>query len=145
MQNRRIEPADAANVAALCGELGYPATAADVAARLARLRSSADDAVFVADDDRVVVGWIHGTVRALLESDPYVEIGGLVVDQRRRRAGIGRLLMLEAERWAMTRGCTRVRLRSNITRTAAHAFYQRLGYRIAKTQYAFDKPLPRRS
>lgn len=70
-------------------------------------------------------------------------IGGLVVDRNHRRLGIGRALMERAEVWAAERGCSMVRLTSSATRTAAHQFYEGLGYTTIKTQYSFIKPLNR--
>jgi GNAT superfamily N-acetyltransferase len=136
---RPMQRQDIPAVAMLCGQLGYPTSEADVQKRYLRLASSADDAIVVAAIGASVVGWIHLHVWQGLESGPDVELGGLVVDERRRGEGIGRMLMMEAERWARERGCSRVRLRSNVTRTEAHAFYESVGYEIFKTQYAFQK------
>jgi GNAT superfamily N-acetyltransferase len=49
--------------------------------------------------------------------------------------------MNRAERWARSQGLKSVYLRSNVAREKAHSFYQRLGYRIIKTQHAFQKKL----
>lgn len=138
---RRMELQDIPAVTALCAQLGYPATEADVERRFRRVAALPEDALLVAVTGESVVGWIHLHVWHGVESGPDVELGGLVVDERHRGRGIGRLLMAEAERWGRERGCTRVRFRSNVIRTEAHAFYQRLGYRIGKTQYAFEKVL----
>lgn len=76
-----------------------------------------------------------------MESDPHAEIGGLVVDERHRDAGIGRLLLEQAEAWARAKGCGTIRLRSNIIRKEAHQFYLNVGYSNNKTQHAFAKTL----
>jgi len=88
-----------------------------------------------------VVGWAHVFVHALVESDTFAEVGGLVVDERERGQGIGKGLMSRVERLARARGARNVSLRSNIIRKDAHAFYEKLGYRIIKTQFAFRKTL----
>ena len=49
--------------------------------------------------------------------------------------------MQRAEDWAKERGCSIVRLSSTITRTAAHRFYETIGYTKIKTQHSFIKPL----
>jgi GNAT superfamily N-acetyltransferase len=49
--------------------------------------------------------------------------------------------MQQAERWARGTGCPSVTVRSNVLRTGAHAFYQRLGYRLVKKQKVFRKRL----
>jgi GNAT superfamily N-acetyltransferase len=63
-----------------------------------------------------------------VDAEAFVLIGGLVVDRNHRRLGIGRELMDRAEAWARERGCSMVRLTSSATRTAAHRFYEDLGY-----------------
>lgn len=54
----------------------------------------------------------------------------LVVAARRRRCGIGRLLMSEATAWARVRGAVEVVLTSWAGNREADAFYERLGYRV---------------
>ena len=49
----------------------------------------------------------------------------MVVDETVRGSGIGRCLMERAEEWTRERGYNTVQLRSNVTRAAAHAFYER--------------------
>ncbi len=88
-----------------------------------------------------VVGWAHVFVHALVESDTFAEVGGLVVDERERGQGIGKGLMSRVERLARARGARNVSLRSNVIRKDAHAFYEKLGYQIIKTQFAFRKTL----
>lgn len=140
----RIRPAnfdDADRVAALAAQLGYPSSLAQVATRLECLRRDDEHAVFVAERSALVVGWVHVFVKRLLESDPEAEIGGLVVDGNCRGAGAGKLLMERAEQWARARGLKSVYLRSNVIRKEAHAFYEKLRYRVVKTQTAFRKDL----
>ena len=120
-------------------QLGYEAAPDDIQLRLSRLLLHDDQQLFVAESGGAIVGWVHVIRAEYLEADPFVVIGGLVVDRECRRQGIGRRLMLEAEAWARTQRCTVVRLSSSVTRTAAHEFYERLGYTKIKTQYAFAK------
>jgi len=87
------------------------------------------------------VGWLHVFVCHLMESDPYAEIGGLVVDELCRGSGIGQRLLDQAEAWARTKACASIRLRSNIIRKEAHHFYLKRGYTVTKTQHAFAKTL----
>jgi len=132
---------DAAAVAALSGELGYPASARDVAERWDRLAGRAEHAVFVADEEGRVAGWAHVHDDWTLEAGHSAELMGLVVSEARRGAGVGRALVAEAERWARTRRCPRLRVRSNVIREDAHRFYDALGYRRVKKQLVFDKAL----
>ncbi len=141
MTIRRMTLDDAEAVADLCSQLGYPATGPQIAARLRRIEAAPDHALFVADDDGRVVGWVHVHVPRLLEEDPVAEVWGLVVDENERGRGIGRRLMAAVEQWATGGGYQAVRLRSNMLRHEAHHFYQRLGYRVTKRSYTFRKEL----
>jgi GNAT superfamily N-acetyltransferase len=78
-----------------------------------------------------------------VESARTAEVGGLVVEASRRDRGIGAALMDAAEAWARGRRLERVRVRSNVVRTAAHRFYVRQGYSVLKQQAVFSKHLAR--
>jgi GNAT superfamily N-acetyltransferase len=131
---------DAERVAELSGELGYPRRKEDVARRLRALARERDDVVWVAEDDSGrVVGFLHACARQNLIVEPSCEIAALVVDESRRGQGVGRALMAHAEAWARSRGLTIVMLRSRVERTQAHAFYERLGYELLKTQRCFRR------
>jgi GNAT superfamily N-acetyltransferase len=129
---RAATTSDCDAIAALAGQLGYPATPADVERRLAALPSG--DEVFVAESGGRVVGWIHCPLTRSLVIEPHVLIQGIVVDEAWRGHGIGRRLMAQAEAYARRQGVGFVRLRSGSQRQAAHAFYEALGYRRTKTQ-----------
>ena len=132
---------DAAAIAALSGQLGYPATTEQIAGRLEVVLTRQDMGTFVAAEDGVVVGWIHMFGCERIESDPSAEIGGLVVANGHRGAGLGSQLVAAGERWARSRGYAVVRVRSNVLRADAHRFYQREGYEPVKRQAVFLKTL----
>jgi GNAT superfamily N-acetyltransferase len=133
---------DAARIADLCGQLGYHATPGDVRRRLERILTHDNHIAYVAQPpDGRVVGWVHLYISDLIVDDLRVEIWGLVVDETLRGRGIGRRLMEKAETWARKQGCHAVCLRSNVVRSEAHTFYQRIGYRMVKTQHVFRKDI----
>jgi len=82
-------------------------------------------------------------VRQILVADRPAEIEGLVVEQRHRGFGIGSMLLAEAEKWARSKSCRIVTLRSNVVRKEARPFYEARGYKVVKTQRAFIKNLER--
>jgi GNAT superfamily N-acetyltransferase len=142
MKIRRAQRSDAARIAKLSRQLGYPATAAQIAQRLRGLRPAAQHAVFVADlPGRGVVGWVHVTVAHLVDSDTRAEINGLVVAEGQRSLGAGARLLEAAEEWSRKRGCRSMSVRSNVIRERAHKFYERQGYEHYKSQKAFRKSL----
>jgi GNAT superfamily N-acetyltransferase len=130
---------DCSRLAELCTQLGYPSSTEDLSRRLPGILASTDQAVFVAEVNGKVAGWVHVLESATLETDRMAEVGGLVVDESIRGQGVGKALMGQAETWARGRGCQQLRLRSNIRREAAHQFYKSLGYAILKTSYTFRK------
>lgn len=134
--------ADAAEIARLSAELGYPATLETMSARLQYLLASPRHAVLVGDGGSRLLGWIALEQRVLLEYDERVEIVGLVVDAGQRRGGIGKALVAAGEQWAATRGIAEVFVRSNVTRESSHPFYVGLGYTRSKTQHAYRRRLP---
>ena len=140
---RKARRSDAERIAQLSGELGYPATPAQITARLRQLTPASKHAVFIAESTGAarVVGWIHVSVSHLLESDLRAEVNGLVVAEGRRSAGAGAKLLEAAEAWARKHGCGGMNVRSNVIRERAHKFYERQGYEHYKTQKAFRKPL----
>ena len=139
MQLRPATISDAAAIASLAGELGYPCDADAMRARLGALLESQNDALIVAVSGVAVVGWAHvAAVRPVVE--PYAELRGLIVAQSLRSRGFGARLLEAAEEWARSRGFTRLRVRSNAVRERTHAFYLRHGYTVAKSQ-VFDKTL----
>lgn len=138
---RAARSEDAAALTPLTGQLGYPSTLAQVQERLNDLLGDPENAVFVAEAEGKIVGWIQVGKFITVETDASAEIRGLLVDEARRGSGVGRRLVDRAEQWAREHGLRMMSVRSNIIRDGAHAFYQRLGYKIVKTQHAFRKPL----
>ena len=135
---------DAPPLAALSTQLGYPASADEIAGRLARLLSRAEHLLRVAESPGgEVIGWIHAEERQILESPMWCEIMGLVVDAAHRDRGAGRALVEEVEAWARERGLRTVKVRSNVVREESHPFYLRLGYARSKTQHVYLKSVPR--
>jgi GNAT superfamily N-acetyltransferase len=132
---------DATEIARLADELGYPATAQDIAARLTVLLPQSHHHVVVAQSDDGLLGWIAVERRLTLESGERIEIVGLVVSTATRRSGIGQALVADAERWALALGFDSITVRSNVARAESHPFYERLGYLRRKTQHLYSKSL----
>lgn len=137
---REALPADAQRITALAGQLGYEVPLDHVERQLRRMND--ERTIFVAVVPRAgVVGWIGVALREAVTDSGRADIEGLVVEDEYRGNGIGRLLVDAAETWAHRRGCTSMRLVSNVVRERAHVFYKRLGYEVLKTQHALKKPL----
>ena len=138
---RHAQVEDATELARLCAQLGYPAEAAQVEARLERMLDLPTHAVFVLAGDEGLAGFVAIEHRLSLEAGERGELVALVVDAAARGQGCGRSLVSAAELWALRRGLPEVLVRSNVLRDAAHPFYERLGYARTKTQHAYARPL----
>jgi GNAT superfamily N-acetyltransferase len=134
---------DAPALAELAGQLGYPTLETEVRDRLAAILRGEDNAVFVAELRGKVVGWAHVARQMFLESRPFAELAGLIVDRDARRLGIGRGLVEACACWAQNEGFQQMRVRSNIVREDAHRFYAEVGFAQIKTQAVFAMTLPR--
>jgi GNAT superfamily N-acetyltransferase len=132
-------PTDGEAIANLLGQLGYPAEAGAIGARLDLLRI-VGDRVVVAEADGSVVGLAQLHVSPSLEYDrPAAKLAALVVDESHRGEGIGRALVEAMEAEARTRGCVLLFLTTAARRKDAHVFYERVG--LQETGKRFAKEL----
>jgi GNAT superfamily N-acetyltransferase len=138
---RPVRPEDDASVSELVTQLGYQRTPEQVAAWVRELDSRPTQACFVAELNGEVVAWIDVSLEHHLQSEVFGLIGGLVVKDGVRGAGIGKRLCERAEEWTRQQGANRIRVTSRSTREAAHRFYLRDGYRHTKISMVFEKPL----
>ncbi|MGH7532917.1 MAG: GNAT family N-acetyltransferase [Gemmatimonadales bacterium] len=134
-------PADSPAIAVLLAQLGYPAATSEIATRLARMTQlGPPDRVMVAVVEERVVGvmTLHLTPE-LHRAKPIGRVTALVVDEQARGSGVGAEMMTEAERILQGDGAGLLEVTSNMRRTDAHRFYERLGY--LKTSFRFAKEL----
>jgi GNAT superfamily N-acetyltransferase len=134
---RRAKDGDAARLAVLSGELGYPATTAEIKIRLRRILPRKEDLVLVAERNGEVIGWMHMSVCDFVEMPIFAEINGLIVAEGQRSGGAGAKLLEAGEVWARKKKCVMMHLRSNVVRERAHAFYLRQRFEHFKTSKVF--------
>lgn len=132
---------DAPAVAALAGQLGYPADSDVVASRMDEIVGRPDTAALVAERDGRVVGWAHVQEKRTIVEVHSAQLMALVVDEECRGEGIGAALVAAAESWAAVRGIGRMLVATRVTRERAHRFYVREDYVVAKTSHIFEKRL----
>lgn len=138
---RKAVITDNQGIAKTIAVMGYDADAVDVRRRLEKITAKDDHLLLVAVEGDEVIGFCHAYLRILVEVDDAVEIGGLAVLQEWQGKGVARQLIEGIEAWALSLGQKRIVLSSNITREQAHGFYEHLGYKKTKQQFAFDKNL----
>jgi len=136
---RAVKPEDAASLAELLQELGFPTAVDAVAQRLSALADSGEK-VFVGTRGMEVLGFVTLHVIPVLHREtPVGRMTALVVASRARRLGLGRALVAAAEQHLAGAGCGLIEVTSNQRLVEAHTFYQQLGY--AMTSYRFGKAL----
>jgi predicted N-acetyltransferase YhbS len=140
---RPIESRDAAEVCVLVQQLGYERAQDQISTWIESLPSRAEQqTAFVACVAGKVVGWIEISIEQRLQSSPCTLIGGLVVKEGFRGQQIGLRLCERSEAWSWEHGISTVRVTSRSTRTGAHRFYLRNGYRPTKVSQVFEKSRP---
>jgi GNAT superfamily N-acetyltransferase len=134
---RNATPADAAAIAPLMGELGYPATTGEIEARLAPFLTSGEPPL-VWDEGGALLGVLVWHVTPNLHrAGPVGRTVALVVSEAARGRGLGRALVAELETRCRALGCVMMEVSSNMRRGEAHRFYEGLGYE--RSSYKFAK------
>jgi ribosomal protein S18 acetylase RimI-like enzyme len=138
LEVREAKRGDSAAIAALVGSLGFPATEAEIARRLAALRKAGEPPLVAVEGEvKGVLTW-HVTP-VLHRPHPVGRVTMMVVDEAARGRGVGTALVEAAEARLRAKGCGLVEVTSNIELGGAHAFYRRLGFE--RTSYRFARPL----
>jgi len=144
---RPLRQGDIDAIMALHRELGWnPAFQADgstLRQRLAALITGENALLLVAEQDRTVVGYIHGeVVTYLLFAGREMLVSELFVMQPKRGQGIGRALMQAIEHEAVNRKCFRITLHNGRERESyKRGFYPALGYEERLQTATFSKRL----
>ncbi|MEN2489668.1 GNAT family N-acetyltransferase [Flavobacterium sp. B11] len=138
---RQAELNDAKLIDELSSQLGYKSAIEKTEHRLSQILKNDDNCVLVILDNENIIGWIHGFYSLSVESDPFVEIGGLIVDEKYRRNGIGEILVKKLIEWAQLKRSHKIRVRCNALRREAHLFYDKIGFVETKEQKIFDMEL----
>lgn len=141
IQIRPMKKQDASAVMLLSGQLGYPASLTLVGNNIDRIVNAINHCALVAVLGEKTVGWIHAFHIIQIDSAPFVEIGGLIVDENYRNKGIGKRLVQGIESWSIQNNICAIRVRSNVIRDKAHQFYRLLEFHEIKQQKVFQKRL----
>ncbi len=120
-------------------EMGYDFPEVETKRQLKRLLNSKAHKIYVATVEGRVVGYIHANNYDLSYSPHIKNIIGIAVSSNFRKSGIGKMLLVKIEGWAMKTGARGVRLTFGATREDAHAFYIACGYHCCKEQKNFVK------
>ena len=141
IQIKTISLQDAENIRKLSGQLGYSISLEDTQANIKQILALESHTALVAISNDKIVGWIHAFETRTIESLPFIELAGLVIDENARGKGIGKILVEKIKQWCMKRNISSLRVRSNVIRKDAHKFYLNLGFSEIKEQKVFQMSL----
>ena len=101
-------------------------------------------ALFVAEMDKMIIGFIHAIVRdtptiPIFVPRRYAIIDNIAVKSEFQKHGIGQRLMNTIHEWAIAKGATTMELNVYEFNKTAIAFYQKFGYEILSRR--MSKPL----
>lgn len=130
MEIRDARAADAAAIAELLTELGYPETESGAARHLERFAIDPASRVQVAVDNGDILGVVATHFVPRFDSERLsCRVMDLVVRESAKRLGVGSALLEAIEADARRAGATRIDLSSADGREEAHAFYRARGFR----------------
>jgi ribosomal protein S18 acetylase RimI-like enzyme len=138
---RDVRPADVSAVHRLIGQLADAPDETEFRRRFDRAAAADGHRIIVAEVEGEVVGVLHMFERPALEKPCEAIVQALVVDSQARSIGVGEALMREAEAWTQSRKLPSVSLYSRADRKRAHAFYERIGYRVKATSVRMQRGL----
>jgi GNAT superfamily N-acetyltransferase len=116
-----------------------PATVNDCLKVFRKMSQYPGYALLVAEDNGQVVGTLalailpgfaHGT-------SPFAVVEYVVVDEKYRSKGIGKLMMNSVKSFAKEAGCYKIMLTSDNRRDRAHKFYKSLGFEPSAQGFRF--------
>lgn len=137
---RKAESKDVSDLCILMDEMSHTNISKnDILDRLGLVEKSQIDSLFVCEENKKVVGLLGFRIRENLEEKSrFGEISAIVVNQDKKRRGVGRFMMDYAEKLAIKYKCKGMWLVSGFPRAEeAHKFYKQFGFET--TGYRFVK------
>jgi aminoglycoside 6'-N-acetyltransferase I len=141
---RALNDGDVTAWAGLRSRLWPDADAQELAQEAAAFRMSDAAAVFIAEDEGRIAGFLELSLRSYAEgcaSSPVPYVEGWYVEPDRRRQGIGAALMRAAEDWSRSRGYEELGSDTEWTNRLSRDAHAALGFTEVETITVFRKSL----
>lgn len=139
---RKMRIEDAQFVCILSAQMGYELTLQETVDHIRQIIGNEENCAFIAISENKIIGWIHAFKAIRIESKPFIEIGGLVVDEDYRGKGAGKVLVTKVKEWCSGQKNNSLRVRCNSKRIETHKFYIKLGFKEIKEQKIFQTEIP---
>ncbi|EOI6534338.1 GNAT family N-acetyltransferase [Enterococcus faecalis] len=142
---RKMKPTDAATLTIINKEqLGYEVPVDVTCKQIEKLLLASDrEFLYVYEETKTgkILGYVHAQLYETIYSQTLLNVLGLAVAKEAESRGIGKQLMMKLETEAKKYNLCAIRLNSGEQRTAAHQFYEHIGYISDKKQKRFIKYL----
>jgi GNAT superfamily N-acetyltransferase len=138
---KQISIEDVPDINHLSYQLGYTISLEDSKKQIEKILGLKEHIALVALVDNIIIGWIHAFIAIRIETKPFVEIGGLVVDENFRNKSIGKKLVDAIADWCRKENIHVLRVRCNTKRSETHLFYKKLNFSETKEQKIFQLEL----
>ena len=142
---RETTVGDVQSLTSLMTQLGYPIEVDNMHQNILKYLSLENQKAWVAEWNGEVVGCIAVAITSYFHREgSFLRIITMVVDEKKRRMGIGKRLMQLAEDYAREKWCSHVELTSGVHRETlgSHKFYESLGYaELSSKKKYFGKKL----
>ena len=107
--------------------------ASDIQKMKASFHAMQSDRAYIllgAEKEGRLIGSVMGIVCRELYGDcaPFLVLEDMIVDQKHRKQGVGKLLFSALEKQAVLRGCTQIILVTDTSRKDAQGFYASVGF-----------------
>ncbi len=107
---------------------------------LEHMATSPDYVLLCAEREHELIGFASLAILSNLWQEGLIMyLTTMIVDERHRRTGIGKLFMGRILEIALQKGCAKIELESAFHRAGAHAFYAKMGFE--KRAYFFSKDI----
>ncbi|MGB7999683.1 MAG: GNAT family N-acetyltransferase [Anaerobacillus sp.] len=135
MKVRNAKGGDEDGIASLLFDMGYPSSSTGVKERFRLIMNDSEYVTLLVEENDCLIGMLGMHFERSYVSDITVaRIITMVTSRDHRQRGVGRMLIMEAERLAVNREASTIVLNSGNRkeRAAAHLFYKACGF-IAKS------------
>ncbi len=129
-------PEDAASVADLINQMGYPVSESEAEIRIKHY-SKPSYRLMLAEIEGNTIGLIALHIYDVLHLPaPEGRVISFCVDEKVRDKGVGTTLLTEAENFFKKSGCYKIVLNCNLRRTDTHQYYLNRGYQFTSKHFA---------
>jgi GNAT superfamily N-acetyltransferase len=98
-----------------------------------------NNTIVTAKENGLLIGYAQIRKLCDLGFEPYYEVVQLLVSEKIRCKGIGKLIMGKIDKIATSEGVGIIKLSSQVFRSKSHVFYENLGFEMSKISKFYER------